>query len=250
MKNLIVFIIAILAFNYCQAQLSGTIKYSEAIKLDIELPEGMEIEGMTDHTMSSEQQLQFDNAISVYSLLKGNEPLEKEMSSDDGSFRMVMKMDVPEEVYYTDHQEKKMIHKTGFMGKDFLIEKGLEKLKWKITDEKIKYLGFVCQKATTIITEEEEEQNVVAWFTTEIPLAIGPADFNQLPGAILMVSVDEGKTEIKATEVVMQINDPEVFTKPTKGKKVSQAEFDKIVEEKTKEMEEESGGRERIMIRG
>ncbi len=106
------------------------------------------------------------------------------------------------------------------------------------------YLGYECQKATS----SSEEGETVAWFTPEIPVQHGPSSYNQLPGAILMLSTPEQKMEIMATEVILDESHQKEIKAPTKGKKVTNEEFEKIIEEKTKEMEEMYGG-QGIIIR-
>ena len=233
-------------------QSSGTISFQETIKLELDLPEGIDISGMMSDNITTNKILSFEGKESVYRDDKGNEDHEKEITSDDGSFKMVLKMDSPEEIFYTNIGSKEQFRQTSFMGKTFLIESKVEKPKWRLTNEKVKYLGYVCQKAerTEQIEEEGRERLIVAWFTSEIPAPIGPAGYSNLPGAVLMVNIDDGKTEIKATSVDLGAIDASSLQRPSKGQKVSQDEFEKIVEEKTKEMEAEYGGEGSFIIRG
>ena len=233
-------------------QLSGTIHYTETIKLEFELPEGIDVSGMMSNDMSNDKVLSFQNSESVYRDDKGNQNHEKEITNDDGSFKMVFKMDSPEEILYTNLSTKEKFRQTDFMGKTFLIESSIEKSKWRLTNEKIKYLGYVCQKAerTEYNESEDREELIVAWFTSEIPSPIGPSEYNNLPGAVLMVNIDNGKTEIKATEVILEEINNDKLQKPSKGDKVSADEFEQIVEKKMKEMEAEYGGEGSFIIRG
>lgn len=243
------------------AQKAGTIKYNHVVKLEINAPEGIDLGDMMPSEIATKKELVFNNNLSVFQDSKENVSEDIEMSSDDGSFKMIIEQDDTEDILYTDLKAKTTLHQTGFMGKEFLIEEDLERPKWKITDERIKYLGHVCQKATMVQTippgpgakegETPKERQVVAWFTPEIHCSVGPDSFNQLPGAILMISVDDGKTEIKATEIIFDSPESERLEKPTKGQKVSGEEYEKIMAEKLKEMEEMYGGRNgTIMIRG
>ncbi len=233
-------------------QISGQITYTETIKLELDLPEGLDISGMMSDQLSHDKVLSFSGMESVYTDHKDNQDQEKEITSDDGSFKMVFKMDAPEEILYTNMSTKEQYRQTGFMGKTFLIESSVEKNKWKLTGEKIKYLGYVCQKAerTEYIEREDKERMIVAWFTSEIPTPIGPSGYNNLPGAVLMVNIDNGKTEIKATAIDLGAIEEIALDKPTKGQKVTKEEFDQIVEQKTRELEEEYGGEGSIIVRG
>ena len=69
-----------------------------------------------------------------------------------------------------------------------------------------------------------------------------------MPGAILMLSVNDGQVEIKATKV--DLKNIKEIKKPKDGKKVSLEEYDKIKEEKMKEMEDEYGAGAVIEFKG
>ena len=233
------------------AQDTGSIMYQETIKLDIQMDDmpGVDIKSMLPESTSFDRVLHFQPGSSLYVVLPTEEPEEKEISSDDGSFRMVFKMDSDDkEAFYTDHGKKEMIHQQTFMGKTFAVDMKFPDFKWKVTGEKIKYLDYECMKATATY----DEKAVVAWFTPQLPARIGPAHFGQLPGAVLMISVDDGDREYKATSVTFGELPMEIKA-PKEGKKVSEEEFDAIVDEKEKEMMEQMGGDgegTRIMIRG
>jgi len=242
---------------YTQA---GIITYEEVTKLELSGLDGIDLGDMMPSELSTTKALYFDGSVLVYRNAEDHVDEDIEIESDDGSFQMVIESGgSTEEILYTDLQTKKILNQTSFMSKDFLVESDLEKHKWKITDERIKYLDFVCQKATMIETIEptpgsEEgptEREVVVWFTSEIPASVGPKDYHQLPGAVLMVSVDDGKTEIKATKVILERPSSDILVKPTNGKRVNPQEYERIIAQKMKEMQEMYGGREgAIMIRG
>ncbi|MEL6987731.1 MAG: GLPGLI family protein, partial [Bacteroidota bacterium] len=212
---------------------------------DVDLPEGVDMAGMFPESTSMNKELLFNADKSVYIDAKGNESTDQEYTNDDGTFQIVIKMNEDEEIYYSDYSSKEQIHQTGFMGKSFIISDELKKPKWKMTGEKIKYMGYECLKAEMIVPAEEEDEEdklVVAWFTPAIKAQVGPRSYHSLPGAILMLSIDGDKHEIKATEVNFDIDPSDKIVKPKKGKKVTQDEYIKIVEEKTKEMMELNGG--------
>ncbi|WP_420602689.1 GLPGLI family protein [Flagellimonas sp.] len=84
--------------------------------------------------------------------------------------------------------------------------------------------------------EEPEERIVTAWYTPEIPISQGPGPYWGLPGLIL--EVNDGRTAILCNKIVMNTKDKEEIKVPTKGKKVSQEEYDQILVEKMEEMSE------------
>lgn len=248
-KGIIIIAFAFIA-GLTNAQTSGLIKYTETMKMDFSvmegLPEGIDLSELLPESTSLNKELYFDGNQAVYIDSKSNESQNVEFESEDGSMKMEFDFGGDhEEIYYTDQESKMITHQTGFMGKDFIIETPIEKSKWKLTGEKVKYLEYECHKAEMLIpgaSEDEEEKRVVAWFAPAIPVQLGPSGFSQLPGAILMVSVDGDKHEIMATSVDLSIEPSEKIKLPTKGEKVTKEEFEKIIAEKEKEMNEMHGG--------
>lgn len=230
----ILFLINVLIGQFLFAQSEGKITYTEVFKLDIQI-EGIsdEMLSMIPQSQSLQKELLFNKSESVFQNLKGEVTEDLDMSSDDGSFQIKIMMDDDvEDILYKDLKSKAMVHQKGIMGKPFVVNEDLNKIKWKITNDKVKYLDYECQKAVL----ENEDQFVVAWFTSQIPFQVGPSVYHGLPGAILMVSIDDGKVEFKANNVEFLDLDEGVLSKPTKGKKVSAEEYDEIQKEKEEEM--------------
>lgn len=176
---------------------------------------------------------------------------------------------------HKDLQSKIYTNKKELFGKIFLVKDSITPSKWVMTGE-TKQIGIYNAYKATITKEVEEREfnfgrrptsggesesepeapkmrEVVmsAWFTPEIPVSTGPAMYGGLPGLILEINDD--KTIILCTKVVLN---PKVKIKikaPSKGKVVTKSEFDQIAEDKAKEMEEmyqgRRGGRSRVLIR-
>ncbi len=89
---------------------------------------------------------------------------------------------------------------------------------------------------------ESEDKTVHAWFTPEIPVSVGPGQYNNLPGLILVLEINDGDHVLRATEVLLKPVSKSLLQRPEKGKKVTHEEFRAIVDEKLKEMGVESGG--------
>lgn len=156
------------------------------------------------------------------------------------------------DVLYKDVNKKIYRNKTEISGKNFLIEDKLQTADWEMTAETKKIGKYTCYKATRSREEdrvsftmtdgdkEETKEKVTVttevWYTPEIPVSNGPGMFWGLPGLIL--EVHEGKLTIVCTELVLNPSDKVSIDRPTKGKKVSQEKFDKIMREKTEEMME------------
>lgn len=246
MKNLIALITLFAIAQLSIAQSSGTITYNSVMKIEIKMdgmPEGVDLAGMLPTSRTATKELIFNGAESVY--VDGKEEVEDtEFTSDDGSFKMVIMESDIETKLYTNQKTKQSVSQEDFLGKAFVIEGELPKYKWKITSEKVKYLDFECIKATTT---NEKDKEVVAWFAPSIKSQAGPESYGQLPGAILMLSVNDGKLEVKATKV--ELKEIKKIDIPDNGKKVTTEEYEKIIDEKMKEMAKEHGGTS-ISIRG
>ena len=111
-----------------------------------------------------------------------------------------------------------------------------------------------AKKNETASTEKKEEKKtnffdeidmpkeitVTAWYCPEIPVNQGPDEYWGLPG--LIMEVNDGKTVIMCSKLVMNVKDKIEIKAPTGGDKVTQKEFDDIMMKKMKEMSELGGG--------
>ena len=170
---------------------------------------------------------------------------------------------------YKDIATQKSLQSTEFMGKKFLISNDQNKIKWVMEKEQKMIGNYLCFKATaqvskpktmTSVWRKAEKENdsikdsanyevqdeysmVTAWYTPQIPVSHGPAEFGGLPGLILELTTD--RTVMLCTRVVMNPEKRIQISEPTKGEFVSRSEFENIVEVKTKEMRDmwRGGGR-------
>ncbi|MEX0313557.1 MAG: GLPGLI family protein [Allomuricauda sp.] len=171
--------------------------------------------------------------------------------------------------YYKNVQDQQYLSQTEMFGKQFLISDSLNQRQWELGPETKKIGNYTCYKATTIVEpdsltfnrirrmarrsqgtgrdstrtntilsriEEPSERVVTVWYTPEIPISQGPGDYWGLPGLIL--EVNDGRTAILCTQIVLNAENVEEIKKPSKGKRVNQAEYDKILAEKMEEMSE------------
>jgi GLPGLI family protein len=111
--------------------------------------------------------------------------------------------------------------------------------------------GKVDEKATEEKKEEKKtnffaeidmpkEVTVTAWYCPEIPVNQGPDEYWGLPG--LIMEVNDGKTIIMCSKLVLNVKEKIEIKAPTGGDKVSQKEYDDIMIKKMKEMSEMGGG--------
>ncbi len=79
-------------------------------------------------------------------------------------------------------------------------------LNWKLSEETKVINGYTVQKATVQsynypVDRSENFGIATAWFTTEIPVSIGPFRYNGLPGLILELSFEKYGATYKMTKI-------------------------------------------------
>jgi GLPGLI family protein len=186
---------------------------------------------------------------------------------------------------YKNVKDQEFRQEQEFFGKQFLIKDELPKLEWRMESETKQIGQYTCYKATAVkqvpdqaaffrgrgrggrnqgqdnkeMKEEEKKDEtpqsntkeiiVTAWYTPQVPVNQGPGEYWGLPGLILEVNVD--RTTILCTKIVLNPEEKENIKVPSKGKEVTQKEFEKITAEKMEEMRENfqrrgSGGNRRF----
>lgn len=170
-----------------------------------------------------------------------------------------------DDIAYYNFETGRQVNQQEIATRSFVIEDSIRKLNWKLSNETKTILGHTAHKATAqsygtrmqMVMENGEMKrqqvadtsNVTAWFTTDIPVPVGPQNFQgQLPGLILEVSANNGRMVFKAVEISDKVNTKNI-KEPKDGKKVTAAEFakerEKIFEEMRRNMP--NGGRMRIV---
>ena len=216
--------------------------------------------------------LNFDRTSSIY---KEEEKLDA--PGQQGRGRMMTSMMGGGGTHYKNVKERKFIIDREFFGKEFLINDTLPKLEWKLEGESKQIGQYTCFKATAVrgVSESDfrnfrfkgkdkdkeekakdsienskktnlmddfempKEVTITAWYAIDIPVNQGPENYWGLPGLIL--EVNDGKTSILCSKIVMNSSEKTEIKAPTKGKVVSQKEYDDIVVKKTAEMREMYG---------
>jgi GLPGLI family protein len=233
--------------SFASLDTSGVVNYTEIIKLDMHI-EGLDSAQMvemakmipTEHRVAKE--LLFNDKNSIYrngdKTKNTGGPRQITEETDGAGNTMRIEMDEPEEFLYADLETGQTFHQRDFMGRIFLVESPKEKLKWKMTGNQKMILNYPCQEASTTI----DSSQVTAWFTPMITNQTGPFGLDGLPGLILEATMQDGQVFIQADSVDLKVLEKNAIQKPKEGKKVSRDEFRKIVDEKTKEMQQQFGG--------
>jgi GLPGLI family protein len=161
---------------------------------------------------------------------------------------------------YINIQDQIKIEEDDIFGKEFLIVEKLNSLEWKLIDETKKIGEYTCYKAELIIPvsekekkeyeeylkkqetkpslfpmDEPKEKRIIAWYTPEIPVTVGPLNYWGLPGLIL--ELNDGKMIILCSKVTLSNKENYKIKVPNNGTEVSQEEFDAIHKAKIESLE-------------
>ncbi len=215
---------------------AGTVVYDETVKFDINLPPQMQrFADRIDDTRSASVVLIFNESASLSQLAPEAEPETPTVAPNDRRNRRFRAFrDRENNATFIDFDNDLAIQRREFLDRVFLVE-GAERPVWKLTADVSEFLGYQAHRATAMVNDTTL---VEAWFTPEIPVPAGPEDYYGLPGLILVLTTDNGNRSYVATDVSLRPVDPEIIAAPTEGRKVSREEFDEIVAEKRKEMQE------------
>lgn len=96
-----------------------------------------------------------------------------------------------------------------------------EKKEWELLKDTKKIGKYNCYKA--IQSNSVSKIKPIAWYAIELPLPFGPNKFNGLPGVILELELNNHI--FKATNIILNRTDFDSIEKPTKGKKITYAEW-------------------------
>ena len=92
----------------------------------------------------------------------------------------------------------------------YRVEDHIPAYHWKILSDIKEVQGYLCMSAETY--DSVRNHRIVAWFSTEIPVPIGPERYGGLPGAILELDIQNGSCLIAArairTDTLIPVNQP------------------------------------------
>lgn len=184
---------------------------------------------------------------------------------NNGGMQIRMIVAGSDDVMYCNFDKAKKVELRMLFEKKFIVDDSIRPMKWKLSDETKTILNHLCRKATATQynkrmtmnmdngkmerKEVDDTSNIVAWFTTGIPVSAGPAEFQgQLPGLILEMDIHDGRQVINALSISDKA-DVASIKEPVGKKHYTPDEFNKEREKMMKEMEKNSQGGDRMFIR-
>jgi len=233
---------------------SGSITYNEITKINLRggnvdiSANGVsdeqlkQIEALIPKETGAKKTLRFNTKAALYQNTKEENANNESTHSMGGATIMIMGSSggANDKSYY-DIQNKQLIQQEEFMSRKFLITSEAQAKPWKLTGKSKQILGYPCQEAVL----KHDSTTITVWFTPAISVSAGPKGLYGLPGMILAADMGENITITAIKVQEEQIGD---LPKPKDGKKVTQKEFEKIVDAKIKEMQAQHGGRDGIVI--
>lgn len=174
---------------------------------------------------------------------------------------------------YKNVKENALVQSQEFYGKKFLVKDKLQAIEWKMGKETKQIGQYMCFKATASIptsdltwfnfswadirnaapkknadgTTEETKEPVIkmteieAWYTAQIPVSHGPAEYWGLPGLILEVSA--GNTTMLCSKIVINSGEQVKIEAPDKGKEITKSDYQATIQKKMLEMRNNRGRR-------
>ncbi len=249
------------SFAFSQQQ-QGTVVYDRVVQMQLNVQDNDGVSQMMPKTKTDRFELIFGNNKSIY------KHVDEETNGDEsGGEGIQIRMVTPGEndIVFSDFSNNRKVEQREAFERTFIVADSIHRLNWKLSPETKQILGHSCQKATAQNIGKRMQMNIdngkmerkevpdtseiIAWFTSDIPVPAGPEVQGQLPGLILGLDMNHGRMIYTATELNAKA-DVAAIKEPSKGKKVTPAQF---IEERNKMMDEmqknNGGGGNRIIIR-
>ncbi|WP_019039569.1 GLPGLI family protein [Psychroflexus tropicus] len=149
--------------------------------------------------------------------------LKRIMNKDGAHHLMSLANIYSKGVFYNDNSDKRRIWNVEAFGDNYIVN--LPTLEWNIHNERKIIKGYTCNKAVTKRTSysngKKFEKDIIAWFTSEIPVSHGPVGYSGLPGLIVQLEIVDRVFTLEKIDNYVK--------KPTKepknGKKIDLKEY-------------------------
>jgi GLPGLI family protein len=263
MKKILITCGLILSIGLVQAQQKeGTVTYERVSQMRARFNING-VENDMPQTRKDNFELIFGNKKSLWKAIEQDDDNDHGGNADGVQIRMIVAGS--NDVLFNNFETGKKVEKRELFEKTFIVDDSIRSLKWKMTGETKSIFNFTCMKATatsivkrTMMTmndgkmdrkEIEDTSNIVAWFTTSIPVSAGPGEYQgQLPGLILEMDIKNGTQVYRATGISEKA-DLATIKEPTGKKHYTPEEFKKERDKMMKEMQENNqGGNRQIRI--
>jgi GLPGLI family protein len=259
MKRIFVASAMLIAISSSAQVKEGKILYERTVQMNIRInDDNPAFQNMIPKERKDKFELLFTEGKSLWQPVEEDGQNDETAFGDGGGMRMVFRVPGSNDIIFHNVADSKKVEQRELADKNYIIADSIRKMNWKVTGETKIILGHNCMKATTQRTQPSmrmtmengeakresviDTLNIVAWFTNEIPGSFGPETYQgQLPGTILEIDVNNGRSSFKAIEISPKVDVAKV-KEPTKGKKTTPDEFAKEREKLMQEMMRSGGG--------
>jgi GLPGLI family protein len=264
MKKVLFSCLALVTIARAEAQQKeGKVIYQRTIQMQfVTISDAPGEENTTPRTRTDKFEVNFANGQMISKQME--DEIEDDNAGGEGGVMIRTMGGGADDAVFCDFEKSRKVEAREFFDKKFIINDSIRRGNWKLSDETKTILNHSCRKATSQRIgkkmmmnmdngkmerkEMDDTSTVVAWFTTDIPVSAGPEMQGQLPGLILALETNNGKTVYTALEISPKANIASI-KEPTKGKKVTPEEFTKERNKMMDEMEKNNqGGNFRIRV--
>ena len=246
----------------------GKISYERKINMHRNIPDP-QMKSMMPEFRTDKFELIFNEFASLFrSVVDDEAPDPFANAGGGGGGTRVMNFRMPATATYTDITKQTQYEARAFFEKEFLIVDSLKQYKWKLSEETKTIAKQLCKKATTTITAPQmsmrmnmrinrggenntdtiaskpmkpKETELVVWYAENIPVSVGPDNYSGLPGVIMEMDLDNGATVTTAVEVSAKYPKKELV-QPTKGEKMTRAQYQENMQKLIQDMQKGGGG--------
>lgn len=213
--------------NVCSQSIEGIAVYSKSY-----IENTLEEETFISKRMKS-MKSEFENLRFDLKFTKSESVFEVEEMIDfqeDLMSQLALSVGGSNGVFYINTDDKIILNQNESFGQEFIVKSLLDNIKWKLHNETRKIGDYVCYKATTTYVVKNNKGTfnhpVTVWYAPEIPVGFGPIGYGGLPGLIVELQVQNFNYFM--TKITLNPKKKIEIKKPTKGKLVTEEEFNTI----------------------
>jgi len=253
MKKIVLLLTIVCSLKGYSQMKEGRVIYERTFQLPTALLRGNpDLAAQLPKSRTDQYELLFGNNQSLWQYLPdANGQGDANTFTANGGVAVIRFAGGGNDIAYSNLDKGTRVEQREIADKNYVVTDSIRKMDWKLSGESKTILNYKAFKATAQrissrmqMTMENGEMKreqvpdtaaIIAWFTSDIPVSAGPATYQgQLPGLILELDENNGRTIFKAVEVSPKVSVSKI-KQPKDGKKITAAEFDK---ERDKVMEE------------
>ncbi|GAA0558716.1 GLPGLI family protein [Chitinophaga japonensis] len=263
-KIIFTFGMGLVLFTASAQQKQGRVLYERTVQMRMHMMGGGAEQPMLPRSRTDQLEVLFGNNRSLRRAVADERP-EAFAGEERGGMRVNIMVAGANDITYLDFSAGRMTEQRELGTKNYIVTDSIQKLQWKLTGETMTILNYPCQQAvarrigkrneTTMENGElktreiADTSQIVAWFTPAIPVPAGPEYQGQLPGMILGMDISDSRVVYRAVEITEAVDLSDIKA-PSKGKKITAAEFAEEREKLMKEMQRKGGRGNTIRIGG